>query len=338
MKKSSLLILLLLVLGSVTLQAQKIATADLKLLRAKEDTLKELSRHIYTDTLASGRLRSDSQFVKTLLRALQVRHSFQYPFDDVLGVSKLYAPDSTFRIITWQVTIPTVQARKRGAIQLRTTDGSLKIIPLRDVTEFTEFAEDSVRDRTNWVGAVYYNIIKTTWNNKPYYTLFGIDDRGFSTKRKWIEVMHFDESGQPRFGGDFFDFSKDTVTRRQHERFQLAYKREANVSSNWDEDQKLILFDHLVSESGQPDLPYTMVPDGDSEGFKWEKGKWVHIDKVFHYKIDMTGADPLLGRPPVGDPILDANGNVNEQKLDEKNEKNTGGGKTPQGKKKKDNE
>ncbi|WP_460567383.1 hypothetical protein [Flaviaesturariibacter terrae] len=322
MKKPVLFVLVLIAIGSSALQAQKIASADLKVLRAKEDTLKELARHIYTDTLASGRLRSDSQFVKTLIRGLQVKHSFLFPFDEVMGVSKLYAPDSSFRIFTWQVTIPTVQARKRGAIQMRTADGSLRLIPLRDVTEFTEFAEDSVRDRTNWIGAVYYNLIKTTWAGKPYYTLFGIDDRGFSVKRKWIEVLTFDEAGQPRFGGDYFDFSQDTVARRQHNRFEIAYKREANVAANWDEDQKLILFDHLVSETGQTDLPYTMVPDGDSEGFKWEKGKWVHIDKVFHYKVDMTGVDPLLGKPPVGDPILDAKGNINEDKLQQHTDKN----------------
>ena len=323
-KRPFLVIFSLLLLTAASVRAQKIAPADLKQLRAKEDTLKELARHIYTDTLASGRLRSDSQFVKTLIRSLQVKKSFLYPFEDVLGVSKLYAPDSTFRIFTWQVTIPTVQARKRGAIQMRTADGSLKLIPLRDVTEFTEYAEDSVRDRSNWIGAVYYNLIKTTWQGKPYYTLFGIDDRGFSTKRKWIEVLTFDEAGQPRFGGNYFDFSQDTSGRKPHDRFQLAYKREANVAANWDEDQKMILFDHLVSESGQPDLPYTLVPDGDSEGFKWEKGRWVHVDKVFHYKVDMSDADPLLGKPPVGDPILDSKGNINEEKLNQRSEKNSG--------------
>src|SRR4051812_31183141 len=93
-----LFFLLILMFAAGHGSAQKIAPADVKVLRAREDSLKELARHLYTDSSASGRLRSDSQFVKTLLRALQVRNSFQYPFDDVLGVSKLYAPDSSFRI------------------------------------------------------------------------------------------------------------------------------------------------------------------------------------------------------------------------------------------------
>jgi hypothetical protein len=323
LKKPFLLLLLLaLVAGSV--QAQKIAAPDLRALKAKEDTLKELARHIYTDTTASGRLRSDSQFVRTLVRGLQVRQSFSYPFEELMGISRLYAPDSAFRIITWQVTIPTVQVRKRGVIQMRTSDGSMKLFPLRDVTEFTEYAEDTVRGRSNWIGAVYYNVVKTTWNAKPFYTLFGIDDRGLATKRKWIEVLTFDAQGQPQFGGDYFDFSKDSIPRRSHDRFLLAYKRESAVQANWVEEQNMILYDHLISESEQPDLPYTLVPDGDSEGFKWERGKWVHIDKVFHYQVDMNGADPLLGRPPVGEPLLDGKGNIDEEKLDKRSDKKDG--------------
>ena len=67
-----------------------------------------------------------------------------------------------------------------------------------------------------------------------------------------------------------------------------------------------------------------MVPDGDNEAFKWENGKWVHIDKAFDFKIDMKGADPYMGKPPVGEPILDNKGNRDEKKLQEKSDKNKG--------------
>ncbi|TCJ19293.1 hypothetical protein EPD60_02425 [Flaviaesturariibacter flavus] len=322
MKKSGLLFLLLIVVLGGQLRAQKIANSDLRTLRAKEDSLKKLVQAFYMDDDPAVRLRSDSQFVRTLVRSLQVRHSFQYPFDSVLGVGHIYAPDSTFRIFTWAINIPGTYQRKRGAIQMRTADGSLKLLPLRDVTEFTERPEDSVRGRDNWIGAVYYNMVKTEWNGKKFYTLFGLDDYGISTKRKWVEVLTFDEGGQPRFGGNYFDFSKDSVPRKSTERFYIAYKKEASTLVNWVDEQDMILYDHLISETNQPDLPYTMIPDGDSEGFKWENGRWVHIDKVFHYKIDMSGADPLLGKPPMGEPLLDGKGNVDEEKLKVKTEKN----------------
>jgi hypothetical protein len=84
----------------------------------------------------------------------------------------------------------------------------------------------------------------------------------------------------------------------------------------------VILVDHLISETNEPDNKWTYVPDGDNEAFKWEEGKWVHVNKAFDFKVDMSGADPYLGRPPVGDPILDIRGNKNEKKLDDKSNKN----------------
>ena len=44
---------------------------------------------------------------------------------------------------------------------------------------------------------------------------------------------------------------------------------------------------------------------------------------VFTEKIDMKGVDPSLGNPPVEDPLLDKDGNHNEQKLAERNKKNS---------------
>jgi hypothetical protein len=309
-------------LMSQAVSAQKIAAADLRQLRQKEDTLRRLSETLTMDSLTAGRMRSDSQFVRTLVRSLQVKNSFYYPYDSVLGVSKLYAPDSTFRIFTWLMNFDGYYSRQRGAIQMRTTDGSLKLIPLRDYSEFTDNAVDSVRTKDNWIGAVYYNIIKNTWNGKAYYTLFGLDDNSVRSKKKWIEVLSFDAKGQPLFGEVPFTFEKDSVKRAPQHRFFIEYKKEATTLVNYVEEQGMILVDHLVSETDEPELPYTYVPDGDSEAFKWERGKWVHIDKAFTFKLDMTGADPYLGRPPVGEVLLDAKGTRNEEKLKVKSEQN----------------
>jgi hypothetical protein len=38
----------------------------------------------------------------------------------------------------------------------------------------------------------------------------------------------------------------------------------------------------------------------------------------------MSDADPYMGKPPVGEPILDNKGNRDEKKLQEKSDKNKG--------------
>jgi hypothetical protein len=319
-KKPFLLILSLFLVAS-TIEAQKITHADLKVLRQKEDSLKKLAKKLIVDSLTEQRMRNDSLFIRTLIRSLQVKNSFHYSFDSVIGISKLYAPDSAFRIFSWSLSFDDYYHRQRGAIQYKTADGSLKLIPLLDISEFTDKPTDSVRTSKNWIGAVYYNIIKTSHQGKNYYTLFGYDPNGVRSNVKWIDVLSFDAAGNPQFGGHF-SFEKDSVKRKPQSRFFIEYKKEASAFVNYDPDLQVILVDHLISESDEPDKPYTFVPDGDNEAFKWENGKWVHIDKIFNEKIDMKGVDPYLGNPPVGDPLLDKEGNRDEKKLQEKSDKN----------------
>ena len=295
--------------------AQKITAADIKKLRVFEDTLKDYSFYMNTDSLAADRMVSDSAFTKVLVRALKIKNSFHYPFDSVIGVSKLYSPDTSFRIFTWVIAYDDNYARQRGAIQFRTPDGSLKLIPLRDVSEFTDKPLDSVRTRSNWIGAMYYNIIKTQHRGKNYYTLFGFDNNNAMSSMKWIEVLTFNEKNEPLFGGPFFTYEKDSIPKKPQYRFSLEFKKGARVLVNYIEDLNMILVDHLISENDDPEHKWTYVPEGDQEGFKWENGKWVHIDKVFTYKLED-------GQAPVGDPLLDPKGNRDEKKLQEKSDKN----------------
>lgn len=295
--------------------SQTITAADKKILSRKEDSLKVLAKRLIIDTLQEGRMRSDSVFIRTLIRTLQTKNSFFYPFDSVKGISKLYAPDSSFRIFTWNLSYDEYYSRQRGAIQLKTKDGSLKLIPLRDVSEFTENPMDSIRDRNNWIGSVYYRIIQTKYNNKNFYTLFGYDANSAMTNKKWIEVMTFNERNEPLFGGKYFSFEEDSLKKPTQFRFNIEYKKAASTTVNYEPDMKLILLDHLISETDEPEKLFTLVPDGDYEGFKWKNGKWIHVDKVFHYKLED-------GQVPLEDPILDAQGNRDEKKLQEKSDKN----------------
>jgi hypothetical protein len=300
--------------------AQKISAAGLKQLKAKEDSLAEYSLYLNTDSLPEDRMIADSVFTKVLVRALQVKHSFHYPFDSVRGISNLYAPDSSFRVITWILSYDDYYSRQRGAIQMRTGDGALKLFPLRDFSEFTEKPLDSVRTRHNWIGAMYYNMVRTQHNGKNFYTLFGFDNNSVMSSMKWIEVLTFNNKGEPQFGGPFFSYEEDSIRKPTTHRFNIEFKKGTRVLTDYIPDLGVILVDHLISDPSNPDNEdpenkWTYVPDGDQEGFKWKNGKWVHIDKVFTFKLED-------GQAPVEDPVMDNKGNRNEKKLQEKSDKN----------------
>jgi len=314
-KKPLFLLVLLITAATSFSQVQKITTPDLKVLRKKEDSLKLLMKNLFLDSLTAGRMRSDSLFIRTLVRSLQVKNSFYYPFDSLQGVSKLYAPDSSFKIFTWQLDFDGMYVRQRGAIQYHTADGSLKLVPLRDYSEFADNAIDSVRTKDTWIGAVYYNIIQTKHNGKNFYTLFGYDENSIRSNKKWVEVMTFDNRNLPVFGGPLFSFEKDSSKKSTQYRFSIEYKKDASTTMNYDPELQMILVDHLVSESEEPDNPWTLIPDGDYEGFKWVAGKWQHVNKVFDQKLKD-------GEFPMPDPLRDDNGTNDEKKLKERSDKN----------------
>jgi len=310
------LTVIILILSSVQASAQSISPADKKILRKKEDTLQQMARFMILDTLETIRFIAYKDFVPAFLRALKVKNSFYYPFDSVLGISKLYAPDSSFRIVTWYLEVDDYKGFQKGFIQHNTKDGSLKLNFLFDNSEWAGNVHSKICRDTNWIGAVYYNIIKTQHQGKNYYTLFGIDREGARSQKKWIEVLSFDENKKPVFGGGF-SFKEDSIPKPTQSRFSIEYKKDVRTFVNYEPELKMILVDHLISENAEPEFqfPWTLIPDGDYEGFKWQNGQWVHIDKVFTYKLED-------GQAPVGDPILDYKGNKNEEKLKQKSDAN----------------
>lgn len=276
-----------LLLCSITLGVcgQGSKNADLALLRSKEDSLKNVAPQIVMSREAGDRFRADSLFTRMLVRALKVPYSFSYPFDSVQQISKLYAPDSSFRIFTWQVVKDETMARRHGAIQMKTADGSLKLFPLIDKTLLVESQNDTVTGPEAWIGAIYYKVIKTKSANRDYYTFLGYDEHSMRSTKKRIEVMYFDAQGKPVFGGPFISFQEDSVRKPTQSRFAIEYKKDGNARLQYDEDLDMIIFDHLIPENGEVNKYYTYIPDGDYEGFKWKDGKWVHINKVFNFAL-----------------------------------------------------
>jgi hypothetical protein len=287
MKNLSLFLLLSILLIANAIHAQKIHSYDLKTLKLKEDTLKKFGFNIINSEDPVERLRNDSNFIRTMVRALRIPNSFDYPFDSLITISKLVAPDSSFRIFTWQIMKDESYTRQKGFIQMKTKDGSLKLFPLRDVSEFTEEPTDTITNHGGWIGSVYYKMITKEHNSKKYYTLLGYDENNQKTTRKWIDILSFDENNEPVFGlNNGFSFAEDSLPKKPQIRFLLEYKKDGRARVQFDEEMDMILYDHLISESNEPKKKYTLIPDGDYEGFVWKNGQWMHINKVFTQKLE----------------------------------------------------
>ncbi|HVY74591.1 MAG TPA: hypothetical protein VG890_07160, partial [Puia sp.] len=69
------------------------------------------------------------------------------------------------------------------------------------------------------------------------------------------------------------------------------------------------------SQTNEPVRKDTYVPDGDYQGFKWQNGRWVYVDKVFNTRLQD-------GQYPQDDKILNDAGGIDENRLREQSEKN----------------
>ena len=303
MKRFAVIVFLL---APFCLIAQNRFKENIAVLRSMEDSMVPYAKAMIFADDAAARFRADSIFIKRLVKTLSIPGSFYYPFDSIKTVSKLYPLDSAFRIFTWQLQKDESYFRQYGVIQMRTNDGSPKFFPLYDESDFASVPTDEVRNNKNWIGAIYYQVTMKEYKGRKYYTLFGFDDNDFVSTKKWIEILTFNENNEPVFGGEYFVYKDEAIKPLNPvSRFCLEYKKDARIRMVYDPELDLIVFDHLVSESNEENKKYTLIPDGDYEGFKWTNGKWVHVDKIFQEQKLKDGQAPLPA------PILDDKGNAN---------------------------
>jgi hypothetical protein len=243
--------------------------------------------------------------------ALKVPGSFAYAFDSIPILSMQYPADSSFRVITWQVTLEGGAYRYFGAIQMN-KGKDLMLYPLIDRTDSITSPHDTLLSPSCWYGAFYYNMIETKAKGKTYYTLFGFDGNDLFSRVKLMDVLHF-EDGKPVFGAPIFEIP-DTISvdfpyvvKKPLTRFLLFYKFDAKVTLNYNMDDDIVVFDHIKTthEFGK-DIPISLIPDGSYDAFEWKNGKWQYISNVYELTIDR-------GNPPLPTPSDNINGDINQK-------------------------
>lgn len=298
-------------------KAQRVSSVDYKFLQKKEDSLKKIGLQIVQGRTSAERFVADSAFTRMFVRALVTKNSFYFPFDSIINISKIYAPDSSFRIYTWQLMINENTVRQHGAIQMSTVDGKFKPFVLSDKSDITLNMADTIGDNLGWVGAVYYKIILKKYNGHNYYTLFGFDENNIKADKKIMDILEF-VNGKPVFGNKLFVMEKGSNYPKNPARFIMEFKKESSPRLTYDAEIDAVVFDEMVSESNTPQKKWTLVADGEYEGFKWREGKWIHLKDIFGGVIPKKYDAPKLLRDAKGN-LLEPAKNV-EDDVNKKND------------------
>lgn len=208
---------------------------DKGLLSVQEDSLYRLGKDMFISESEPDRLKNNFAFVKTLVRSLKTKHSFDYPFSRLDMISILNDPKGKFRVFSWNIPLHDGSYLYFGSIQFRTPSGELKLIPLIDKTFDIQNPETAILSSEKWYGAQYYDIRAVG----DSYVLLGWKGHSAEYSQKVIEVLHV-EGEKVSFGKPLF--SEDESLRRR----VFYYTKQASMYLQYNEQDKAIYFDHIV--------------------------------------------------------------------------------------------
>lgn len=292
LKKNTLLSALVLMATACTSSyAQDVDPRNMEKFQIMEDSLMATADSMFHSFLPDARLDYSERFARQLVRTLKIPNSYQYRFDSLRKLINIqYADDNGFRIFNWAIAPSGANKRYYGAIQL--PQENLKLYGLRDYTEQLEKgAGDSVLTNGKWFGALYYRILSREMNGQKVYFLFGLNTGSPISNKKVLDPLMITDKGIV-FGAPVFNLASENYKNRGLNRFILEYKKDVQVSMNWDTEKEVIIFDNLVSQVNDPNRKYTYVPSGQYDGLRWDGSRWSYMRDLMPITILKDGEAP----------------------------------------------
>jgi hypothetical protein len=220
----------------------------------------------------SLKLILNQSFNEQLIKVLSSKNSLNYSFDSLKSIAILTASDGSFRIYNWEISFANNSKSYFGIVQsLNKKKQQVQLTTLLDKSTQLKKPENSILDAENWYGAHYYKLIETKHKKKSYYTLLGANWSNMLVRKKIIDVIRIGSDGKVKFGEALFQNNKIT-----QKRVLFNYSSEISMSLRYDENKKMILFDHLVPRESNLKGQFEFYgPDLSIDGYLFVKGKWV---------------------------------------------------------------
>lgn len=272
---------------------------------AQNDTLERSQLDLYEDTLIVyadsirfsilpiEKAEFNEKFSVLLKKVLEMPESLKHPFSRLKNHIHIIEPDDkSFRIFNWLVIVSEYQRKYYGIIQMLNNSESPILFPLIDKSVQLEESNNalSVVSNKEWYGCEFYNILTLKLKNgSKIYALFGYNNNAIQSKKKILDHLYFTESG-PMLGLPIIETPNGVINR-----LIIEYKKEADVSLNYNKEEKKVIFDRTHSEIGDPKKRYTYVPTGNLDGFEWKNDKWNFVMDAVPILYLQDGQAPIDG-------------------------------------------
>lgn len=254
---------------------------------------------VYNAATDNERYHASEAACQLFVEALAEENSFKWKWDFGSRVSVLTSHDSKFKIITWPVVRDNGEYECFGFVQSYDEEEErYDVYELNDKSDELVNRDESLLGPETWLGAVYQELVETSYDGHDYYTLLGWTGVDNLTQRKVIEPICFRHGGsRPQFGQALFkrernlrrvvlEYSKTAMVNLRYETQFLrtvenkkvkkkGAKRPVVVKENHDSKQLMIIFDEVAPRiPGMEGLYQYYVPTGTELGYFFNGGKW----------------------------------------------------------------
>lgn len=232
--------------------------------------------------------------IKTTLRGLLDQdEAFGLGFEGV-PMSRVDAPDGTFRLFTWNVPRSNGTHQYEGFLLAR--QGKRQVLyELRDMTQEITSPEVPELGPDRWYGALYYDVVPVTKGGRTWYTLLGWKGYSRVETRKVIEVLHF-RSGKPRFGAPLFGTGRLKPMRKVY-----GHSFQASMGLWHEKERGRIVLDHLSPMRADMEGQWAFYgPDLSYDAFVWDKDSWRYERDIDARDLRRTGKPFNAPPPPPG--------------------------------------
>lgn len=197
--------------------------------------------------------------------------AFNHRFDNLRYLGQIISPDSTLKIITWNLVLSNYPGRYNCYfIKKGETGSGNKVYTLAANYNDSPLKTDTTYSDSNWYGALYYDLRPFLFEEKKLWIILGIDFGNPLISRKLIDVMELADNGSIKFGRKWFAAGEDFIYRAV-----MEYASNASMSLRFTSD-KSIVFDHLVPiNPTQVNNRQYYGPDYSTDSYNFEKGKWI---------------------------------------------------------------
>ena len=255
---------------------------------SSEDSLKFYGDAMFSLTLAKHKSLAEERFLdlaKRLIKSNEDSSLLNFHPSFVITESK----DQLIKIISWQIEneyndyhyCAYLFSKNSKPIFIKSTNRNLEKI------NYETFNQD------NWYGAMYYHFLPELIHG--YYTVFGYRFSNEGFKYRIIELLKI-ENGNVEFGSPLFKIPDSKGDEDFLYRKVIAYSPSANMAMKYDEESKMIYYDHIEQLTDPKSGEILRVPDGTFESFELKNNFWNYDS---YHKLKQVDT------PPMEKPILD---------------------------------